>query len=365
MPSGLRDLLRRMPETAAEQLAVRFGRAGFREDGDLLVSMFSALGPEALDHLKLRLRQGSQSEALDTVGMLTRIDFESVELVLPGRMKEWKRGAHDRIVRQIASSGSPGRGRLLLHLFEGLDAIVRPLAIDEIGMSGESSSDALLLRIAEGNLPKGSTQFLRLKAVEALGRLRTPGAEAVLRKIAEARRAWRWANPSELRLVAAQSLERIDPDWMRGFISESGLSMAELAMELLDSDPSSSAIRQRRYPRLRMESAVAATTVNLRENVGMNIPELGLGGGVAICEQNLHPGTLVELKINSGQKGVKAYAIVRDANTQARAFEVVDMDLEERAKLRRLLVQLGRAQRENTPQERSRRGTRTILMGGS
>ena len=185
----------------------------------------------------------------------------------------------------------PAAGGLLLHLFEGLDAIVRPLAIDEIGMSGESSSDALLLAYRRSwNLPRGSTQFLRLKAVEALGRLRTPGAEAVLRKIAEARRAWRWANPSELRLVAAQSLERIDPDWMRGFISESGLSMAELAMELLDSDPSSSAIRQRRYPRLRMESAVAATTVNLRENVGMNIPELGLGGGVAICEQNLHPG---------------------------------------------------------------------------
>ena len=69
--------------------------------------------------------------------------------------------------------------------------------------------------------------------------------------------------------------------------------------------------------------------------------------------------------MTSGQKGVKAHAIVRDANTQARAFEVVDMDLEERAKLRRLLIHLGRAQKENTPQERSRRGTRTILTGGS
>jgi hypothetical protein len=37
------------------------------------------------------------------------------------------------------------------------------------------------------------------------------------------------------------------------------------------------------------------------------------------------------------------------------------MDLEERAKLRKLLVQLGNAQKQSSPQERSRRGARTIL----
>ena len=39
----------------------------------------------------------------------------------------------------------------------------------------------------------------------------------------------------------------------------------------------------------------------------------------------------------------------------------VDMDLEERAKLRKLLVQLGNAQKQSTPKERSRRSQRTIL----
>jgi hypothetical protein len=363
--SGLKDLLRRLPQPAAEHVAGRFSRVGFREDSELLLSMMEALGPEGLEHLRAQLRDGNQNEAIGTVGILARLDLEIVERLLPDRMKEWKRTAHDRVVRQIASSGSPDRGRLLLQLFDNLDAWIRPLAIDEIGMSGEMTADMRLLRIAEGDLPKGGTEYLRLKAIEALGRLRTAGAEAILRRVAETRKAWRWAHPPELRVVAAQAMEKIDAEWMRSFVPRSGLNLAEFSIELLDSNPNSSAIRQRRYPRLRLERPVTATTTNLKENYHVDIPEMGLGGGVAVCEQSLHPGSVVELRLTTGQKTVKAQTIIRDANTQARAFEVVEMDLDERAKLRRLLVLLGSAQKQTTPQERSRRGTRTIPTGGN
>jgi hypothetical protein len=244
--SGFADLLRRMPHSASEQLAIRFSRAGFREDCELLVSMMNLLEPEGLDYLRNQLRRGSPNEAIDTVGILARLDLELLEQVLPERMKEWKRTAHDRVVRQIAASGAAGRGRLLLNIFDSLDTMIRSLAVDEIGMSGEQSADMRLLRLAEGDLPAGGTEYLRLKAMEALGRLRTSGAEAVLRKVSEARKAWRWANPSELRVVAAQAMEKIDPEWVRSFIPRSGLSVAEFSIEPLDADPQSSAIRQRR-----------------------------------------------------------------------------------------------------------------------
>ncbi len=358
--SGLKDLLRRLPGPSADHIAGRFSRVGFREDCELLVSTMQALGPQALEHLRTKLLHGDPHDATSTVGILAHLDRETLERVLPERMKEWKRTAHDRIVRQISASGTPGRGRLLLGLFDHLDALIRPLVIDEIGMSGEQSADTLLLRIAEGNLPKDATDYLRLKAIEALGRLRTPGAEAVLRKVAETRKAWRWAHGSELRLVAAQAMEKIDPDWVRNFIPKSGLSAAEFAIEVLETDPTSSALRQRRYPRLRLEHPMCATTTNLRENCRVEIPEMTLGGGVAICEQSLYPGSVVDLRLDAGQKAIKAQTIVRDANTQARAFEVVDINLDERAKLRKLLVQLGNAQKESTPHGRSR-GPRTIL----
>jgi hypothetical protein len=365
VPSGLKDLIRRVPESAAEQLAHRFSRVGFREDCEILISMMEVLGPEGLDHLRKQLRSGNPSMAMDSLGLLVRMDIETVEKVLPDRMREWKRTAHDRVVRQIAASGSPERGRLLLKIFDLLDGLIRPLAIDEIGMSGEKSGDMRLLRIAEGDLPRGSTEFLRLKAIEALGRLRTSAAEAVLRRVAETRKAWRWANPSELRVVAMQAMEKIDAEWARDFIPKSGLSVAEFSIEPLDSDPNSSAIRQRRYPRLRLEHSMSATTTNLKENYELEIPEMAMGGGVAVCEQSLHPGSVVDIRLNAGSKPVKAQTIVRDANTQARAFEVVDMELEERAKLRKLLVQLGSAGKQTSAQERSRRGTRTIPTGGN
>jgi hypothetical protein len=360
VPSGLMDLLRRMPTPASEHLAVRFSRAGFREDCESLISMMQVLGPEGLDHLRQQLRQGPPNEAIDTVGLLSRMDMETVEQVLPERLKEWKRMSHDRVVRQVAASGAPERGRLLLSLFDYLDALIRPLAVDEIGLSGEQTADMRLLRIAEGDLPKDGTDYLRLKAIEALGRLRTAGAEAVLRKIAEARKTFRWANPSELRVVAAQAMEKIDAEWVRTFLPQSGLSLAEYALEPLDADPNSSALRQRRYPRLRLEHPVPAMTTNLKENCHVEIPEMTLGGGIAVCEQSLHPGSVVVLKLTGTQKPVKAQTIVRDANTQTRAFEVLDMDLEERAKLRKLLVQLGNVQKQTSPKERSRRGTRTF-----
>jgi hypothetical protein len=361
VPSGLSDLLRRLPLIASQHIALRFSRAGFREDCEVLVSMMEKLGPEALDHLRKLLKEGSSSEAIDTVGILVRMDPESVQQTLPARMQEWKRTAHDRIVRQIASSGSSERGRLLLELFDHLDALIRPLAVDEIGMCGDKVADMRLLRIAEGDVPKEGTPYLRLKAMEALGRLRTGGAEAVLRKIAETRKAWRWANPSELRLVATQAMEKIDPEWVRSFVPRSGLSIAEFSIEPLDADPESSAIRQRRYPRMRLEHPMSATTTNLKENCIAEIPEMTLGGGVAVCEQSLHPGSIVSFRLNAQKQSVKAQTIVRDANTQARAFEVVDMDLEERAKLRKILVQIGNVQKQTTPKERNRRAVRTIL----
>jgi len=58
---------------------------------------------------------------------------------------------------------------------------------------------------------------------------------------------------------------------------------------------------------------------------------------------------------------VKAQAIVRDANTQARAFELVEMDLEERAKLRKLLAQFGRRLRVAALENRGRGKSRQIF----
>lgn len=361
VPEELTAFLRRIPKPAAEHLANRFSRCGFREDCDLLLDMVNKLGPEGTEHLRELLEKAPATEALDVLGIMARLDLKTVEQILPQRLAEWKRSAHDRAVRQLSSSGAPERGQLLLGVFDSLDSLIRPLAVDEIGLSGEHSGDLRLVRLAEGDLPDDASEYLQLKAIEALGRLRTPGAELVLRRILEARQVWRWMYPSELRVVAAQAMSKIDPEYVKEFLPRSGLSASDLTLEPLDPDPNSSCMRQRRYVRLRLEAPVPGQTTNLKENAHVEIPEMNLAGGVAMSDQRMYPGALVSLRLNAGGKPVKAQAIVRDANTQARAFELVDMDLEERAKLRRLLIQIGSALTNASPENRSRNRSRTIL----
>ncbi len=112
-------------------------------------------------------------------------------------------------------------------------------------------------------------------------------------------------------------------------------------LEPSDPEPNASVIRQRRYARLKLSRNVIMTTTNLRDNFRLTIPELNLGGGIGSGERHLAPGSLVNLKISSGVRNIKAQAIVRGARPQAMAFEFVEMDLEERSRLRKLLLELG------------------------
>jgi hypothetical protein len=53
----------------------------------------------------------------------------------------------------------------------------------------------------------------------------------------------------------------------------------------------------------------------------------------------LAPGTQVQLKLSLGMRNVQATALMRDYRSQDMAFEIVDMNLEERGKYRRMLAE--------------------------
>jgi hypothetical protein len=84
---------------------------------------------------------------------------------------------------------------------------------------------------------------------------------------------------------------------------------------------------------------VTAFSTNLKENCRLEIKTASLGGGVATISRHLAPGTHVQLKLQLGLRNVQATALMRDYRAQDMAFEIVDMGLEERSKLRRLLAE--------------------------
>jgi hypothetical protein len=140
---------------------------------------------------------------------------------------------------------------------------------------------------------------------------------------------------SELRVAAAQALQKLDPNWARGFLPHSGLTPDDFSMAALDPLPDAAWNHQRRYPRLRLARLLPAVTTNLKENGRLEIKIMSLGGGPGTSERHLSPGTPLALKLNSGLRPLRAQVIVRNARTQVIAFEVVDIDLEDRSKLRR------------------------------
>jgi hypothetical protein len=335
---GMIDILALMPKATLHYVTHRFGHCGFRDDCELLSEVVRGLGDDATQRLIETLQTAPASEAAEAVGLLTLIAPDAVTKILPVRLSQWPRTSHDRTVRQLSSAPPERRAELLVALYDSLDVMIRPLAIDEMGMSGRPECIPKLLELAENEATQG---FIRVKAIEGLGRLRATAVSSLLQHIMDARQLWRWQYPEELRIVSAQALMRIDANLGLDKLAPCGLDRKDLVLEPSDPDPNVTVIRQRRYARLKLSRNLIATTVNLRENFRLSIPELNLGGGIGSGERHLAPGSLLTMKIAYGVRHIKAQALVRGARPQAMAFEFVEMDLEERGRLRRLLMELG------------------------
>jgi hypothetical protein len=356
---GLLDILLLMPKATVNYVTNRFGHSGFRDDCELLAEIVKGLGDDAIHRLTETLQTATANEAAEVIGLLGRLDPNAIVRILPVRLSQWPRSVHDRVIRQLSTVPLESRGVLLLSIFDSLDTLIKPLALDEVGMTGLPDAIPHLLDIASSDATAG---YLRLKAMEALGRLRATAATSMLQTILEARQVWRWQYPSELRVAAAQALQRIDPVTTLQRLDAWGFEKKELALEPTDPEANSPVIRQRRYARLKLGRNLVFTTTNLRENFRLNVVELNLGGGIGSGERHLAPGTLVNFKLTQGVRTIKAQALIRGARPQAMAFEFVDMELEDRARLRKILLDLGGLPQAASVASRIRRRGRTTIL---
>jgi len=341
MPEGLLGVLTRVPQIAGEHLAIRLARSGRRSEREKIVQMAQAVGTACIRHLAEILRTENPAKAASVVGLLSRLDPRGIEDLLAPRLRDGGRGFHDAVVRQISIAGAPERGQLLVNSLEIFDGTVLPLALDEIGMCGDANTAPRLLRLAEGEILPEGPAYLRVKAIEALGRMRAPAAAGHLRRFVEARRTFGWAFPEEIRTAAAQALMKLDPEWMRTFLPQSGLDRKLLALAPLDPILERDVVRHRRYRRIRLPRSVPALITSARGKYGSAISVLSLEGGLLTGDLQIAVGTEATLKISSGFRSINLQAVVRFVRSHQAGFETVGMGLEDRTKLRRLLVSLG------------------------
>jgi hypothetical protein len=336
--AGLTNVLKLLPQTTMEQLAMRFNRCSLRDDAEHVANLASDLGEEAVQYLRSTVRGGPVAEAVEMTGLLGKLDPQSIMVFLPGRIKEFPRTSQDRVIRQISASGAPRRCQILLELLDHVDPLVMPLVIDEIGLAADREALGKLLTIADGDLPTGANAYLRVKAIEALGRIHAPESVTTLKRIIEAKKMFGWLHPQELRIAAFQSLEKLEPEWALAILPKLGIEQEDLALAPLTVPSVSKFVRQRRHTRVRLKKSVRAVCTNLKEGCSMEIKTASLTGGVATLSRHLTPGTQVQLKLQVGMRSLQATALMRDSRAQDMAFEIVDMSLEERSKYRRMLA---------------------------
>jgi hypothetical protein len=340
LPEGLADVLRRMPHATVDHISSRIQRCARRDEWERMLEMVDVVGPEAIVHLSKIVQTRPAPEAASKIALLTRLGPRMLEEVLPTRLRNWDPSAHDQVVRQLANSLSPERGKLLEKVYDLLSKTVWPEAVDELGMSGDSAITPRLMRIVEKETAQPTEPYLQIKAIEALGRLREPKAESLLRPLAEAKRLWRWLHPRELRITAVQALTKIDPEWADHFLPKCGLSEEELNLTALDPDPNTPWLRQRRYDRVNLPHPLKGAVQAGQGLHQVSVQQLSLGGGVAKSQCHLKPGSTVPLEFKTGMHNIHAKVLVREARPQELTFELVQIAHEDRSRLRRPLVGL-------------------------
>jgi hypothetical protein len=343
MPEGLVGVLMRVPQASAEQLGFRLSRCARRTEREAIIELAKSIGAPCARHLRETLKNDALPKAAAAVGLLSRLDVLAIEEALPVRLKENQRSFHDAVIRQLSTAGAPERGQIIADSIELIDPMILPLALDEIGMCGDPATASKLLRLAEGEILSEASDYLRVKAIEALGRMRAPAAAGHLRHFVEARKTFGWVYPEEIRMAAAQALMKLDPTWMQAFLPQCGLDAEVMALAPLDAIPERDFVRHRRYRRVRLPRNVPAVITSARGRYSSAISVLSLEGGLLSGDIQIPVGTEATLKIPAGIRSISMRAVVRFVRSHQAGFEMVGMNLEDRSKLRRLLVSLGDA----------------------
>jgi hypothetical protein len=136
-----------------------------------------------------------------------------------------------------------------------------------------------------------------------------------------------------------QALAKIEPEWATEYLPKSGIETEDLQLAPLEVPRNSRFLRHRRHTRVRLQKAVSAVSTNLKQNCRLDIKTVSLSGGLAATNMHLAPGTQVQLRMQVGLRNLQATALMRDYRAQDMSFEIVDMGLEERSKLRKLLLE--------------------------
>lgn len=328
-------LLVRDPDKLLDRLTFLLGEVRGASLLPAMARLIRTIGVPVLTILETRLYEARPQRVMAAIKLLAAADPDRLLRGLTRALGSWEWNMQDLAISELSRPTNAPNAQTAAFVFSTVltnaHPLVVPMMIDQIGLSGESSAIPQLMEIASGEHIALRDQFVRIKAIEALGRLRATQAMQLLHLLAERRSGIAFAEPSGLRAAA------------------------EDALAVIEDRPTSASVRAtfeapnthtplysvpRRYTRVPLDSPLRAQVSAKAAGASLaRVKTISLGGAYLESSKTLSVGESVQLEVRSGLgKKIHCTAIVRNSTADGNGVEFVHMKDEDRNKLRKLVL---------------------------
>jgi hypothetical protein len=327
-------LLKRCPDRLIDRLGLLLTAVNGLNSLPSMVRLIHGTGEPVLGALETRLYEARRQRVATAIHLLASADPKRLAGALPKALASWEWSLQDLAATELMKWTNPpvvaATSRAFLSTLGEAHAMVVPCMIDHLGIAHESTAIPTLLLIAEGEHLTLRDIYFRIKAIEALGRMRVPEAAPPLLRMVRLRNGLAHGEPAALRSAAEEALGLLEnrPSSARARIAENARVKSSV-----------SHTRARRYLRARVQPPLQAVLSGTRNGSG-RVRVLALGGAFVETDQRLTVGDSMQLEIRTGLRKIESTAVVRNVTATGAGIEFVHMKPRDRELLRRLILQL-------------------------
>ncbi len=324
-------LLQRDPERLLDRLTLLLTEPRSAEFLPAMARLIRTIGVPALNLLETRLYEARRQRVSAAIKLLAVADPDRLLRGLTRALASWEWNLQDLAVSELARPANAASAQSSAFVFSAVLAdahpLVVPMMIDQIGLAQEVSAVPQLMEIAAGEHDLLRDQFVRIKAIEALGRMRAQDAAELLRSLATKREGLAYAEPSGLRAAAEDAL---------ALLEDRPASARARAAFAAAASSNGSFIVPRRYMRVPLESPLRAQIDGSQAGLA-RVKTISLGGAYLESPKKLNVGDSIQLEVRSGLRKIHFTAVVRNIGAEGNGVEFVHMKDEDREKLRKLV----------------------------
>ncbi len=324
-------LLQRDPDRLLDRLTLLLTEPRGFEFLPAMARLVRTIGVPVLNLLETRLYEARRQRVSAAIKILAAADADRLLRGLARALASWEWSLQDLAVSELARPANAASAKSSAFVFSAVLAdahpLVVPMMIDHIGLAQETAAVPQLMEIAAGEHDVLRDQFVRIKAIEALGRMCAKDAAELLRNLASRRDGLTYAEPSGLRAAAEDALAMLE---------DRPTSARVRAAFGAAAGSNASFVVPRRYARVPLESPLRAHIDGAQAGLS-RVKTISLGGAYLESPKKLNVGDSIKLEVRSGLRTIHFTAVVRNIGAEGNGVEFVHMRDEDREKLRKLV----------------------------